>query len=246
MFNKLFGRKKLSKPLDISGLVTDMHSHLLPGIDDGVPDMEMALGLISELELLGYRKIITTPHIMADVYKNTPEGIHQKCQQVLVAIKRARINMEFQAAGEYQIDDGFPSILKKGDLLTFGDNYVLIELPYFHMPPNLHEISFELQVSGYKIILAHPERYMYWHHDFTKYQELKDRGIFFQMNMMSVSGYYSPEVKKMAERLIDLGMIDFLGSDLHNYKYLDFLKKSLYEPYLDKVLQSGNIKNHLL
>jgi protein-tyrosine phosphatase len=246
MFNKLFGRKKLNKQVDISGLTCDMHSHLLPGIDDGVPDMITAIELIKEMKSLGYKKLITTPHIMSDVYKNTPEIIKGKLELLSNTLIVEGIDIQIQAAGEYQIDDGFPSLLEKGDLLTFGDNHILIELPYYHAPPILYEITFELQISGYKIILAHPERYQYWHHDFTKYHEMKDRGIFFQMNMMSISGHYSPEVKKVAEKMIDQGLIDFLGSDLHNFQYLQYIRKSLYEPYLEKLVQSGKLKNHTL
>ncbi len=245
-FNNIFGDKKLKERLDLTELVTDMHSHLLPGIDDGAPDISVSIALIKEMQALGYKKLITTPHIMADVYKNTPEIIVEKYQLLSESVQNEGIDMEIIAAGEYLIDDGFEEIFKNKNLLTFGDNFVLIELPYYHVPPNLHEITFELQVSGYKIILAHPERYAYWHNDFEKFEGLKDRGIFFQLNIMSLSGRYSPEVKKIAEKMIDLEMIDYLGSDLHNFSYLDSLKKSLYEPYLKKALQSGLIKNHLI
>jgi protein-tyrosine phosphatase len=246
MFKRLFGRKKLSKQVDLTPLVCDMHSHLLPGIDDGTPDIQTAVALIKEMQILGYKKLITTPHIMADMYKNTPEIILNKLELLTHALQAENIDIEIKAAGEYQIDDGFQTIMESKNLLTFGDNFILIELPYFNPPPNLYEITFELQVSGYKIILAHPERYLYWHHNFTKYHQLKDRGIYFQLNMMSLSGHYSPEVKKAAEKLIDLEMVEFLGSDLHNFNYLQYLKNSLFEPYLEKAILSGKIQNHLI
>ncbi len=246
MFDRLFKRKKLSKPVDVSGLVTDMHSHLVPGIDDGSPDMKTSVELIREMRALGYQKIITTPHIMIDFYKNTPEIIQRGLDRVREQLQRKKIDMEIVGAAEYLIDDGFKVLLKENRVMTFSNKHVLVELSYFGVPPYLYDLSFDMQIKGYKIILAHPERYLFWHNNMQKYQELKDRGFLFQLNITSLTGHYSEEVRKMAQKLIDANMIDLVGSDLHNFYYLNLLKKSLYEPYLDKLLQSGNIKNHLL
>ncbi len=246
MFDRLFKRKKLSKPVDISALVTDMHSHLVPGIDDGSPDMTTSVELIREMSNLGYKKLITTPHIMIDFYKNTPEIIEKGLEGVREQLQRKKIDIEIVGAAEYLIDDGFKILLKENKIMTFSHKHVLVELSYFGVPPYLYELSFDMQVKGYKIILAHPERYLFWHNDMYKYQELKHRGFLFQLNITSLTGHYSEEVRKMAQKLIDANMIDLIGSDLHNFHYLNLLKKSLYEPYLDKLLQSGNIKNHLL
>lgn len=246
MFDRLFKRKKLSKPVDVSGLVTDMHSHLVPGIDDGSPDMKTSVELIREMRALGYQKIITTPHIMIDFYKNTPQIIQGGLERVREQLQRKKIDMEIVGAAEYLIDDGFKILLKENRVMTFSNKHVLVELSYFGVPPYLYDLSFDMQIKGYKIILAHPERYLFWHNNMQKYQELKDRGFLFQLNITSLTGHYSEEVRKMAQKLIDANMIDLVGSDLHNFHYLNLLKKSLYEPYLDKLLQSGNIKNHLL
>lgn len=246
IFQRLFGSKKLKKAVDISGLHTDMHSHLIPGIDDGAPDLDTALHLIRELKSLGYKRLITTPHIMADVYKNTPESIRVGFEKLQPALVEAGIDIPIEVAAEYQIDDGFEKHFKNRELLTFGDKYILIELPFFNQPRMLFDLTFDLQVAGYKIILAHPERYPYWQNDFSAYEKLKDRGIFFQLNIISLTGHYSLQVKKLAEKLIDLEMIDFLGSDMHNANYLRVFKESLYEPYLEKVVYSGQIKNHLI
>ncbi|MFW5758886.1 MAG: CpsB/CapC family capsule biosynthesis tyrosine phosphatase [Bacteroidota bacterium] len=167
------------------------------------------------------------------------EGVREQLQ-------RKKIDIEIVGAAEYLIDDGFKILLKENKIMTFSHKHVLVELSYFGVPPYLYELSFDMQVKGYKIILAHPERYLFWHNDMYKYQELKHRGFLFQLNITSLTGHYSEEVRKMAQKLIDANMIDLIGSDLHNFHYLNLLKKSLYEPYLDKLLQSGNIKNHLL
>jgi protein-tyrosine phosphatase len=246
MFSKWFGKKKLEQPADLSGLKTDMHSHLVPGIDDGVPDLETAVGLIEKMKRLGYSKLISTPHIMVDIYRNNPAIIQEGFEKVKEAVAARGIDIELQVAAEYQFDEGFTLLLKKGELMTFGQNHVLVELPYYTPPQNMGELLFDMQVAGYKVILAHPERYTYWHKDFSKLEDLKHRDVLFQLNTISLSGYYSAPTKKISEKLIDAGMIDFLGSDLHNFNYFGLLKEALYEPYLEKLLASGNLKNHLL
>ena len=246
LFGSWFKKKRLDQPVDLSSLVTDMHSHLIPGIDDGAPDMATVLALIEQLAKLGFRKIITTPHVMADLYKNNIAIIQKGEKEVRKALAKAGLNIEFIAVAEYLVDEGFAPLLWKKELMTFGQNYVLIELPYYSPPQNLSELLFEMQVAGYKVILAHPERYVYWHPNFSKLEELKNREIFFQLNTISLSGYYSLGTKKISEKLIDAGMIDFLGSDMHNLQYFKLLEKTLYEPYLEKLLNSGNLKNQSL
>ncbi|MEE4176570.1 MAG: CpsB/CapC family capsule biosynthesis tyrosine phosphatase [Bacteroides sp.] len=246
LFGSWFRKKKLDHPVDLSPLVTDMHSHLIPGIDDGAPDMATVLALLEQLAGLGYQKVITTPHIMADLYKNTREIIEKGEREVKKAIEKAGINIEFHATAEYLIDEGFAPLIASKEVMTFGQNYVLVELPYYSPPQNLSELLFEMQVAGYRVILAHPERYVYWHHNFSKLEELKDREVFFQLNTISLSGYYSLTTKKISEKLIDAGMIDFLGSDLHSFQYLKLLEKSLFEPALEKLLNSGKLKNQTL
>lgn len=246
MFGNLFKSRKLKQPVDISGLIADMHSHLIPGIDDGSPDIETSLTLIREMKSLGYRKLITTPHISSDFYPNTPEIIQNGVYLLNEKLREENIRITIEAAAEYMIDDGFTKLFEEGLLQTFSNNYLLIELPYYQAPPNLYELTFELQIKGYRIMLAHPERYLYWINDFKKFEDLKNRGVYFQLNINSLTGYFSREVKKQAERLIDADMIDFLGSDLHNLHYLQLLKISLFEPYLEKVINSSSIQNHLL
>ena len=246
MFGNFFKPKKLKHPVDISGLITDMHSHLIPGIDDGSPDMDTSLTMIREMKSLGYRKLITTPHINSDIYPNTPEIVQKGVNLLNEKLREENIRITIEAAAEYMIDDGFEKLFQKGLLQTFSNNYLLVELPYYQAPPNLYELTFDLQIKGYRIMLAHPERYLYWINDFKKFEDLKNRGVYFQMNINSLTGYFSKEVKKQAEKLIDADMIDFLGSDLHNLNYLQLLKNCLFEPYLEKVIKSGSIQNHLL
>ena len=241
-----FINRQLNEPFDISVLKTDMHSHLIPAIDDGSGSMEESIDLVRRLSDLGYKKLITTPHIMQDMFKNTPEIILSGLKKLQTAVKNAGIPIEIDAAAEYLIDDGFEDKIENGKLLSFGNNYVLVELSFFAEHPNLSSIIFDLQISGYKVVIAHVERYTYWYENMKKYEELKDRNVFFQLNTISLGGYYSEQTKEIAEKLIDNKMIDFLGTDLHNINYYEGLKIALMEKYIKKAVETNNILNSTL
>lgn len=246
MFSKLFGNRKEHHPVSLEYLHTDMHAHLIPDIDDGATDMETAVYLVKKMKQLGFKKLIATPHIMTDIYKNTSADIYEGLQKLREVIHNAGVSIVLEASAEYLVDEGLLRLLAEGELLTMGEGFVLIELPYFSAPDYLNTVIFDLQIAGYKPILAHPERYVYWHHQFYKLEELKERDVYFQLNTISLSGYYSHPTKKMAERLIDAGMIDFLGSDLHNRQSMELLEKTLTEPALARLLDSGTLMNHLI
>ena len=126
------------------------------------------------------------------------------------------ITIPFRAAAEYMMDDHFVLLFKMGDLLTLKGNYVLVEMSYINAPIQLYSILFDLQVAGYIPVLAHPERYLFYHHNFEEYQKLKKAGCKFQLNLLSVVGYYGDGIAKIAERLLQKGMYDFVGSDVHH------------------------------
>lgn len=249
--NKLFGlfAKKqsfLKEAIDLSILKTDLHSHLIPGIDDGAKTMEDSIFLIKTMLELGYTKLITTPHIQYDFYKNTPEIIQNGLKKLKVSLAENGIIIDIEVAAEYLVDDGFIEKIESGEILTFGNKHVLIELPYTYEPPNLNNVLFELQTRGYRVVLAHPERYGYWHQNLNKYQELHQRGVLLQMNINSLTGWYSKESKKIAEQLIDLKIISFLGSDMHNENYMQQLKNSRFETSLKRAIETNPIKNSTL
>lgn len=246
MFLNIFRKPKLTKAVDVSHIKVDMHSHLIPGIDDGVQSVEEAVKLVGALKEAGFSKIITTPHVMNDTYKNTPEIIKEGLKNLKVALENAHIYIPIEAAAEYLIDDGFEKIFKEGRLLTFGKKYILVELSYYNMYHGFYALVFDLQIAGYQVILAHPERYAYFHDKWSVYEDLKARGILFQLNAISLTGCYSPKVQKVAEKLIELGFYDFAGTDMHNEEYLNNFSKSLYAPPLQKLVDSGLLKNHLL
>jgi len=162
------------------------------------------------------------------------------------ALKAENIPIEIEAAAEYLLDDGFEELAEKRRTFNIQRKYILVELSYFNPNPNLKSIVFNLQIDGYKVILAHPERYSYWFENFRKYERLKERGIFFQVNIVSLAGFYQNASKKIAEMLIDRGMVDLIGSDMHNMKYMEALEKSLKEKSLDKLVNSWKLLNPAL
>ncbi len=222
----------------IEPLTVDMHSHLLSGIDDGVENLEEALQTIVALKKLGYEKLITTPHVMMGVYDNTPEILNAKRDELRLFLKKNGVAIEIEASAEYYLDEHFMEMLKgKDQLLPIANKYILIETAFMHTSPFLNEAVFLLQASGLKPILAHPERYMYMHEDFNQYIDLHQKGVLFQLNLSSLTGYYSPMVRKMARKLIDEKMVDFLGTDCHGPRHIPNLEKAFVNEYYKKAMK---------
>ncbi|MCB0402396.1 MAG: histidinol phosphatase [Flavobacteriales bacterium] len=244
--NNIFSKKPKLEPISLSVFGADIHSHLIPGIDDGAPDMEASINMIRRFKELGYKKVVTTPHVMCDYYKNTPEIILSGLDKVREELARQHIDFEISAAAEYNLDDGLAELIEKKQILTFGDNHVLFELPFMSEPPNFQEIVFNFQMAGYKPILAHPERYSYWYSDFDKYEELKARGVLLQMNLLSLTGHYSPQTKKIAEKMVDAGLIDAVGTDCHRIEHLTLLEQHLNLPHMHQLAAQEKLFNKTL
>tara|TARA_B110000503_G_C7150813_1_gene415079 strand:+ start:724 stop:1470 length:747 start_codon:yes stop_codon:yes gene_type:complete len=242
-FSKLFKKEPVLEPADLSRLKTDLHSHLIPAIDDGSKSLDDSINMIRTFKEMGYQKIITTPHVMSDFYKNTPEIILGGLEKVKAELERQNIEIEIEAAAEYYLDETLEPQVKGGKLLTFGKNYLLFELPFMAEPPNLASFIFELQTNGYVPILAHPERYGFYYKEFDKYRDLKEKGVHLQLNILSLVGHYGPEAQKIAERLIDEGLISFLGSDCHNTMHQQEIEIARTKPYFHKLLNSDKLKN---
>ena len=226
-------------------LYTDIHSHLIPGIDDGSRDMEESILLLRMMKALGYQKVITTPHIMSDGYKNTPRIIREGLEALRRAAKEEEIDIEIDAAAEYYLDDGFYTQLRDRDILTIGE-YLLIETSYISKPLEFDTMIFEIQAAGFKPMLAHPERYRYIKELEKEYAAMKEKGIFFQVNLNSFSGHYGKEAKRKAEFLSGAGMIDFLGSDIHRMKQAETLGEVLNDEILYGIFGNNTILNESL
>ena len=239
-------KKENTEPLGLEWLQVDMHSHLIPGIDDGSKNLEESLSLIRRLKELGLRKLVTTPHVMSEYYRNTPEIIGLGLQELREAIAKEGWDISIDAAAEYYIDEIFLEKVEKGEkLLTLADNLVLVETGFINKPQMLFETLFNLEMQGYKPVLAHPERYQYLIHDKNLQEDLLDRHVYFQVNLLSLTGFYSKAVKEFAERLIEEGKVKFFGTDCHNHRYLDMLESLPKSRYYQK-LKSMDLLNHKL
>ena len=244
-FEPMFNLFKKSPPPtlpDFSMLGADLHSHLLPGIDDGAPDLETSLELIQALQHLGFQRIFTTPHVMSDFYPNSRDTILRKRDEVKEALDELGIALEFGAAAEYFIDETFAALLKKEPMLTLPGDRVLIEMS-FHQPyPDLHRVIFDLQMKGYHPILAHPERYPYYR-TADDYENLKTMGCALQVNLLSLTGYYGKPIQSAAKTILGLGLADFLATDLHHARHAENLRQALSHELVVKVLQANVFQN---
>lgn len=244
--NSIFGKNKNRPPYHLGEIGVDMHSHLIPGIDDGSQSMDQTIGMLLKFVELGYKKVITTPHIMTDQYKNTPPIILEGLEAVKKEVKKLGIPIEIEAAAEYYYDEFLLEKVRNKELLTFGDNYILFEFSFSSPPAAYDELIFEFSAQGYTPILAHYERYAYF---IPKGMELvekfRNNGVKIQLNLGSLFGNYGPQIKKQAEQLIDNRLIDFVGTDCHRMDHLKILEDNLSNPYLHK-LSGLNLLNRKL
>lgn len=241
----MFFLKKKQKERDavFAELKTDLHSHLVPGIDDGSPDLDTSIELITALAGLGYTSIITTPHVMVDLYPNSRERITEGAVAVQHALLERGIDIRFRAAAEYMLDAGFDRLLTTGEpLLTITDNIVLVECSFVSPPLDLKEKLFDLQIRGYRPLLAHPERYAYFHGS-GMYDELKYAGCLFQVNLLSLTGHYGKAVATAAQQLLRKNLVDFLGTDLHHSRHLQALTDSSQQGRFRQVLSNYQFAN---
>lgn len=236
LLKSLFQSKSNKTPYDLSDLKVDIHSHLIPGIDDGSQSMEETIGMLLKFVDLGYQKVITTPHIMQDHYPNSPEIIKEGLDKVRAEIDKLNIPISIEAAAEYYFDEFLFKKIKEDDILTFGENYVLFELSFVSKPHNLDQLIFDFKTNNYTPILAHYERYPYLFEGGMAYVErLKEKGLKIQLNLNSLTGHYGKGVQKQAELLIDSKLVDIVGTDCHRIEHLEILESNLKEDYYNKL-----------
>ena len=205
----------------------DIHSHLLPAIDDGAKNVQETLNFLRQLSDYGFDKFITTPHIMPGVWNNTSHGIVAKEQELKSFLKQEPCSYPIKAAAEYYIDEHFMQLIKSGELLTLDDKHVLIEFSYINAPLIIYDVIFELKLSGYIPVVAHPERYRYYSFKNGDYHNLKKAGCKFQLNLLSLTGYYGKSVYETSKQLIENNMINFTGSDVHNESQISAFKQKV-------------------
>ena len=236
-FSNLFHKKQPDlKDLDLSVFKTDIHSHLIPGIDDGAQNMDESIAMLAKFESLGYKKVVTTPHIMSDYFKNDSNTILDGLSRLNEVKDKLNLKIEVDAAAEYYYDETLLERLNNNEkLLTFGDNYVLFEFSFHTEPPEPEKLFFELLTKGYKPVLAHFERYLFLKGNIDRVFKWREKGVNIQLNLNSLTGHYGPQIKEQARALIDAEQVDFVGTDCHRMDHLLLLEKNLKLPYLHKL-----------
>lgn len=220
----------------VNPLKWDMHNHILFGIDDGSKTIENSLIMARKFVDLGYTKIIATPHVMANYYENTPEIINEKKELLNTALKTNGIPLQIEFAAEYYIDEYFLERVKNREaLMTFNNEYILVETSFLNKPIFFTELIFELRTQGYTPIFAHPERYVYLQNNFEGVEKILETGIKFQINLLSLVGYYSPTAKKLAQWLIQNGHYSFLGTDAHSINHLELVNEVYQSKSFSKI-----------
>ena len=251
-FSKIFGSSKevavdkIKSMGKLSFLEVDVHNHLLPGIDDGSKSVEESIDLIKGLNGLGFSQYICTPHIMDGVHPNTKATISASFDKLNMALKDSSSKVKIFPAAEHMIDDGIQPLIDKDNLCVMPGGYVLIEMSYLSESRSLFQTILDIQNLGYKPILAHPERYNYYHYDFKMYKQIKDAGCLLQLNLLSISRYYGTEVKVAALTMLKSGMYDFVGTDLHHEKHLTALQDVVGKYPVRDLLRTCNILNPTL
>ena len=233
MLNTLF---KKSKKIDLSELHTDVHSHLIPGIDDGAKTLDHTIGMLLKFQELGYKKVITTPHVLSDLYPNTPEIILNGYEKVKSELARINLNIGFETAAEYFYDEHLVSEIENDTVLTFNQKYVLFEFSFTTEPMHVDELIFKIQSKGLIPVLAHYERYAFCLNNMKMAEELKEKGCLIQMNLNSLTGHYGSAIKKTAELLIKNKLVNLAGTDCHRIEHLHLLEKNLDKKYFHKLL----------
>ncbi|MFC4633326.1 tyrosine-protein phosphatase [Dokdonia ponticola] len=208
--------KKKTAFIDIWSGTPEMHCHVLPGIDDGAKDATTSIELINTYKSLGCTRIIATPHTMSGIYDNTPNSIKDSYNSIKNQIEGLKLSF----SSEYMLDEKFDSLLSSNTIIPLYENYVLVEMSYFQPPENINEIIFKIGTLGYIPVLAHPERYAYYHKQPDIFKDFKSRGCLLQLNALSLSEHYGTSSQKVALKLLKDGLYDFIGIDTHKVDHL--------------------------
>ena len=231
---------KKNKVTDISWLGVDMHSHILPGIDDGAPDVATSLRFVKSLQDLGFHQLICTPHIYKELYPNTIGTISTAQTFLQDALNKAAVSIKLSAGAEYMIDQDFTL---EDELSPLDQKHLLIEMSYLNESPGISKTIFDIEIKGYKPILAHPERYTFYFKDKSRLKRFKEKGCLLQLNLLSVLGYYGRDVKQLAEFLLKEKMYDFAGTDLHHDRHLSTLTEAVQTGKLYDLIGSYGFRN---
>ena len=240
----LFKKKPTLVELIPKGFV-DIHSHILPNIDDGSKSIEETSILLEEMALLGINKCIATPHTMPNVWDNSSDFIQETFLNTKSNLPKNLDQMLHRVSSEYMMDETFIERLQNEKLLAIKDNIVLVEMSYLNPTVDLKNILFQLQIKGYTPLLAHPERYLYYHNSKQDYFRLKELGCLFQLNLLSTIEYYGKSVTTIADFLLANDLIDFVGSDIHHNHHVNAFYQKIKIKSQNELIDAMNKNSQL-
>lgn len=239
----LFKKKYDPRPI-FAPLGTDMHCHLIPRVDDGSKCIEESIECLQTLQAVGFNKVIITPHFQYPRFPNDEDDIRHRYEEVKQQAKEQGVEIELRGiGGEYRIDSGFQARLDNPRFLKIGDKYVLVEFSLHQQMMGSDEMIFDLQMKGYDVILAHPERYPYMNINGMRMEQLKNQGVFFQINALSLGGFYGDDAKQRAYDMLERGWVEFMGTDTHNTMYAQALRDLSNNRKVEKVLEKYQFMN---
>ncbi len=240
-----FFKTKKMPQVEMARISTDMHSHILPGIDDGANDVQQSIEIIKSMKGLGYENFFFTPHVLGDYYPNTNESIEKSFDKLNYYLDLKRMDNKRHAVAEYFYDDRLVDLMEAQSIRTYGQTkFFLFELSFRQKPQLLKEFIYNVQMKGYKPILAHPERYTFATIDML--EDLKNRGVHLQLDLMSLTNNYGKDVKKMADKIVKHKMFDFVGSDIHRINQISVIDEALRTKACHQLVEENPLKNSLL
>ncbi len=240
-----FFKSKKSPQVEMDRISTDMHSHILPGIDDGAGDVDQSIEIIKGLRELGYSDFFFTPHVLGDYYPNTDSTIEKSYDKLNYHMELKHIDNKVGAVAEYFYDNRLVDLMEENSIRTFGlTKFFLFELSFRQKPQLLKEFIYNVQMKGYKPILAHPERYTFT--TIEMLEDLKNRGVHLQLDLMSLTNNYGKDVKKMADKIVKLKMFDFVGTDIHRIDQKPIIEEALCTKSCHILVNENPLKNTLL
>lgn len=241
---KLFNRKSKETPQLCYS--TDVHSHILPGVDHGAATVDDSLEMLRAQLDMGITRVMCTSHVTAETFENTPESLTHAWEVLKQAIAAEGLPVEVFPSAEYRIDEYWNKEYAAGHVLPMPGNYLLLENSFVQELIGIDELMFDVQVKGYHPILAHPERYGYYHHRHDRYEHLHRSGVKFQVNLLSLAGYFGKGAKIQALWMLENNLCDMLGSDMHFMEHAEVIKDYIASKEWRKLVDKYDLEHRLI
>lgn len=206
---------------------TDVHCHILPGVDHGSQSVEQSLEMLEAEMQMGINRVICTSHVTAETFENTPESLTNAYNILCKAVEEAGLDIELHVSAEYRIDEYWDTQYAQGNILPMPGKFILMENSFQQELLQLDELMFDLMVKGYRPILAHPERYGYYSHRHQRLEKLHSAGVKFQVNLLSLAGYFGQGPRETAVWLVKHGLVDMFATDMHDMKHAKVIQDYL-------------------